>query len=186
MYVRALVLGALVACESAQPVPADCSTVSAGVKKYWEDRAKETTDPAELAAIAESSKVASEKLERHCRADSWNEDMIKCTRAVFRLDDSGCMKHLSRVQKARLEGTDQGGVGIVQQPSPAAPSTEQCKQLLEHIVGLEVAKSGGDKQAIIDSTSANFLAQCTQKTSRKVIECALAAPDLEAIAKCYQ
>jgi hypothetical protein len=66
-----------------------------------------------------------------------------------------------------------------------------CKQLLDHITDLELAKSGvtGDelakqKAAIVQSKSAEFLETCTKQTSRARIDCALAAPDLDAVAKC--
>jgi len=107
---------ALAACGSRE-VPADCSNVSNGVKQYWAERATETTDPDELAAIGETSKTAAERLERHCVADHWNADMIACTRAVFRLEDSGCMKFMSAMQRAKLQTEDtepavHGGIGI--------------------------------------------------------------------------
>jgi hypothetical protein len=114
--VRLLVLALVASCGSSEPV-ADCSQVSQGVKKYWTERATETSDPDELAAIGETSKAAAEKLERHCVADHWNADMITCTRAVFRLDDSGCMKFLSTLQRQKLQAADEapkvhGGIGI--------------------------------------------------------------------------
>ena len=114
---RLVALALLVACNKSEPVVADCSTVANGVKRYWAERAQETQDPVELAAIGEQSKTAAAKLERHCVADHWNDDMIACTRAVFRLDDSGCMKFMSPLQKSKLYAAEeaprvQGGVGI--------------------------------------------------------------------------
>jgi len=114
--VAAIVLVVAGAACSHRDVPADCSNVSSGVKQYWADRANQTDDPDELAAIAESSRLASEKFEQHCVADHWNKDMIACARAVFRIDDSGCMKYLSTLQRARWkagEGTAiPGGIGV--------------------------------------------------------------------------
>jgi hypothetical protein len=188
VHVKRLLLVGLVACGSADPTPVDCSTVSAGVKKYWEDRAKETTDVDELAAISASSKLAAEKLERHCRADQWNEEMIKCTRVVFRLEDSGCTKHMSQQQKARFDGNViDPGVGVSCVGCDLVPSTEQCDRLLRHLVTLELANAKTTKDAaqkIIDDKRTEFLATCTQKTPKKVVECALAAQTLEAVGKC--
>lgn len=115
MRVSALVL-AVAACGGSEPA-ADCSTVGNGIKQYWADRAKQTTDAEELAAIAETSKLGVDKFERHCRADHWNADMIGCARAVFRLDDSGCMKFMSNLQQQKWQAGDaappiRGGMGI--------------------------------------------------------------------------
>ncbi len=106
----------LAACGSSEPA-ADCSTVSNGIKQYWAERAGQTTDVEELAAIHEQQTSSSEKFERHCRADHWNPDMITCARAVFRLDDSGCMKFMSNLQLAKWQGGEaappiKGGMGI--------------------------------------------------------------------------
>jgi hypothetical protein len=108
---------ALAACSKSDPLPADCTTVANGVKRYWDERALQTSDPDELAAIGETERAAIEKLERHCVADHWNDDMIACTRAVFRLEDSGCMKFLSMLQKSKLLAADEapkihGGMGV--------------------------------------------------------------------------
>jgi hypothetical protein len=116
MSVR-LALVMLAACGSKEPPPADCSTVSHGIQQYWNDRAAQTADVEELAAIHETSKTTSEKFERHCRADHWNPDMIACARAVFRLEDSGCMKFMSNLQKQKWQqGVEappiKGGMGI--------------------------------------------------------------------------
>lgn len=79
----------------------------------------------------------------------------------------------------------------------SAPSEEQCKALLDHLVDLEFRKAGtaaqGDavkselakqKQAVVDSKSTEFLDTCTKRTSKARVECALAAPDLDGVAKC--
>ena len=78
-----------------------------------------------------------------------------------------------------------------------APSEDQCKQLLEHLVDLEFKKAGssataeaqkGDlakqKASVVEAKSTEFLAACTEKTARSRVECALSASDLEAIGKC--
>src|SRR5688572_24593588 len=65
--VRLFALVVVVGCNKSEPVT-DCSTVANGVKRYWAERAQETRDPVELAAIGETSRVAAEKLERHCVA----------------------------------------------------------------------------------------------------------------------
>lgn len=76
-----------------------------------------------------------------------------------------------------------------------APSEDQCKQLLEHLVDLEFKKGGA---AATDTTRAEiakqkvdvakakpeFLDVCVNKTAKGRVECALAAADLDAVAKC--
>ena len=71
------------------------------------------------------------------------------------------------------------------------PSEDQCKQLLDHLVDLELAKAGvtGDELAkqkaeVVQSKSVEFLETCTKQTTRTRIDCALAATDLDAVAKC--
>jgi hypothetical protein len=77
-----------------------------------------------------------------------------------------------------------------------APSEDQCKQLLEHLVDLEFKKAGAtandsmkaeiakQKQAVTDAKSTEFLEVCTKKTTKARVECALSAPDLDALAHC--
>jgi hypothetical protein len=78
-----------------------------------------------------------------------------------------------------------------------APSDDQCKQLLDHLVDLEFKKAGAaasndamkaeiakQKQAVSDAKASEFLETCTKKTARTRVECALTAADLEAVAKC--
>jgi hypothetical protein len=77
-----------------------------------------------------------------------------------------------------------------------APSEEQCRQLLEHLVDLEFKKAGAtatdsakgelvkQKQAVSDAKTAEFVDTCTKKTSKSRIDCALAAVDLEGVARC--
>lgn len=78
----------------------------------------------------------------------------------------------------------------------SAPSEDQCKQLLDRLVDLELKKAGAtandsmkaeiakQKRAITDAKSAEFLEVCTKKTAKARVECALAAPDLDALAHC--
>ena len=78
----------------------------------------------------------------------------------------------------------------------SAPSEEQCKQLLEHLVDLEFKKAGAasndamkaevakQKAAVADAKSAEFLEVCTKKTARARVECALTAADLDGVAHC--
>ena len=78
-----------------------------------------------------------------------------------------------------------------------APSEEQCKQLLDHLVDLEFKKAGAagandtmkaeiakQKQAVAAAKSVEFVDVCVSKTAKSRIECALAANDLDAVAKC--
>mgnify|MGYP006915176158 CR=1 FL=1 len=76
------------------------------------------------------------------------------------------------------------------------PSNDQCAALLDHLIDLEFKKAGagaGDtakaeiakqKQAVSEARSPEFLEACTRRTAKARVECALAAPDLEAVAKC--
>ncbi|MEO8703197.1 MAG: hypothetical protein ABI867_24335 [Kofleriaceae bacterium] len=78
-----------------------------------------------------------------------------------------------------------------------APSEAQCSQLLDHLVDLEFKKAGAtatadtqktdlakQKQSVIDAKSTEFMTACTDKTARTRVECALAADDLDGVAKC--
>lgn len=77
-----------------------------------------------------------------------------------------------------------------------APTEDQCKQLLDHLVDLEFKKAGAtgseavkselakQKQAVSDARSAEFLEACVKRTARSRVECALGTGDLEAVAKC--
>ncbi len=77
------------------------------------------------------------------------------------------------------------------------PSEGQCKQLLDHLVDLELKKAGagattdqqkGDlakqKSAVVEAKQTEFMSVCVDKTAKTRVECALAATDLEAVAKC--
>ncbi len=77
------------------------------------------------------------------------------------------------------------------------PSEGQCKQLLDHLVDLEFKKAGanattdqqkGDlakqKTAVVEAKQAEFMGVCVDKTAKSRVECALAANDLDAVAKC--
>ena len=77
------------------------------------------------------------------------------------------------------------------------PSEGQCKQLLEHLVDLEFKKAGAtatsetvkadlgkQKAAVIENKQSEFMAICVDKTAKERVECALAATDLDAVAKC--
>lgn len=78
-----------------------------------------------------------------------------------------------------------------------APSEDQCKQLLDHLVDLEFKKAGAaapneamkaeigkQKTAVMESKTAEFVEACTKRTARSRIECALGAADLDAVARC--
>lgn len=77
-----------------------------------------------------------------------------------------------------------------------APSEDQCKQLLDHLVDLEFKKAGAaanesmkaelakQKRAVSEAKVSEFVEACTKKTARTRIDCALAATDLEAVVKC--
>jgi len=78
------------------------------------------------------------------------------------------------------------------------PSEDQCKMLLEHLIDLEFKKSGAgtpindgmkaelakQKAAAIEVKSAEFMTTCVDRTAKDRVECALAATDLNAVAKC--
>lgn len=78
-----------------------------------------------------------------------------------------------------------------------APSEDQCKQLLDHLVDLEFKKAGAasgtdamkaeiakQKEAVASAKAEEFVGVCVDKTARSRVECALAAQDLDAVAKC--
>lgn len=79
---------------------------------------------------------------------------------------------------------------------------DQCKKLMEHMLDLEIARSGAkgsgaealppevteknakQKTAALELKSAEFVTLCNEKIDKKRIECALAAKDFEALEKC--
>lgn len=80
-----------------------------------------------------------------------------------------------------------------------APSEDSCKQLLDHLIDLEFKKAGAaagaggetakadlakQKAAVSEAKSVEFLDVCINKTAKQRVECALAANDLDAVAKC--
>lgn len=78
-----------------------------------------------------------------------------------------------------------------------AASEEQCKALLDHLVDLEFKKAGtnatadsqkkdlgNQKAAVAEARWPDFLEACQAKTAKDRVECALAASDLDAVAKC--
>jgi hypothetical protein len=79
----------------------------------------------------------------------------------------------------------------------SAPSEDQCKELLDHLVDLEFKKAGaaasGDsmkaeiakqKRAVSEAKASEFVEACTERTAKTRVECALGAADLDAVAKC--
>lgn len=73
-----------------------------------------------------------------------------------------------------------------------APSEDQCKQLLGHLVDLEFKKAGAaassdamkaeiakSKTAVTDTKATEFVDTCTKKMTRSRVECALAANELD-------
>lgn len=79
----------------------------------------------------------------------------------------------------------------------SGPSEDQCKQLLDHMIDLEFKKAGAgsgtetmkaeitkQKAAVVEGKTTEFVDTCTAKTSKARVECALAANDLDAVAKC--
>jgi hypothetical protein len=80
----------------------------------------------------------------------------------------------------------------------SGPSTDQCKELLDHLVDLEFKKAGAaastdvqkqeiarQKTALVEAKTTEFMDTCTQKTSKSRVECAIAATDLDTgVAKC--
>ena len=79
-----------------------------------------------------------------------------------------------------------------------APSEDQCKQLLDHLVDLEFKKAGAQttndqqkadlakqKAAVSDAKAKEFIGVCTSNTSRSRVECAINAADLDpGVANC--
>jgi hypothetical protein len=87
------------------------------------------------------------------------------------------------------------GVVLLAAGCKNAPSEDQCKQLLDHLVDLEFKKAGAtgndakaevakQKVAVVESKAAEFLEVCTKKTARARVECAISAADLDGVAHC--
>ena len=102
----------------------------------------------------------------------------------------------ARCYDARMKRWILGGV-LLAAGCKNAPSEDQCKQLLDHLIDLEFKKAGSgsgtdamkadvakQKAAIAEAKSVEFLDVCVNKTAKQRVECALAANDLEAVAKC--
>src|SRR5437867_3710026 len=82
----------------------------------------------------------------------------------------------------------------------SGPSEDQCKQLLDHLVDLEFKKAGAgassdqkktdiakQKTAVGGAEATKFIEQCTKKTSKARVECALAANEIDGengVSKC--
>jgi hypothetical protein len=77
------------------------------------------------------------------------------------------------------------------------PSEGQCKQLLDHLVDLEFKKAGAaattdvqkadmtkQKALVVETKQPEFMGVCVDKTAKSRVECALAANDLDSVAKC--
>jgi hypothetical protein len=78
-----------------------------------------------------------------------------------------------------------------------APSEDDCKQLLDHMVDLELKKSGTGgtdaakadlakaKASIVDAKLTDgYVEKCTKNTPRARVGCALNAADLDGVARC--
>jgi len=89
-----------------------------------------------------------------------------------------------------------GGLGAAGGCSNA-PSEQQCQQLLEHLIDLEIAASGGknvteemkadlakQKKQIADYAATKYTESCVKRTPTSVVECALKARTLDEVAKC--
>ena len=79
------------------------------------------------------------------------------------------------------------------------PSKDQCSQLLEHVLDLEI-KAGGasggaltpemkedlenQRKAVLEANRDKYVSTCTSKTPKRVVECQIGAKDLDALAKC--
>lgn len=79
------------------------------------------------------------------------------------------------------------------------PSKEQCSQLFEHLLDLEIKAGGGgssamtdemkeslatQRKAVVDASGEKYISTCTSKTPKRVVECQIAAPNLDEVAKC--
>ena len=78
-----------------------------------------------------------------------------------------------------------------------APTKGDCEKLRDKLIDLEFAAMGAkaadskgreelakQKQATSDGVAERFIAACTKKTPKALIDCALEAPNLEAVQQC--
>jgi hypothetical protein len=90
-----------------------------------------------------------------------------------------------------------GGALLLAVGCKNAPSEDQCKQLLDHLIDLEFKQGGANassdavkaelakqKQAVADAKTNEFVELCTKKMPRVRAECALSAGDLKGVASC--
>jgi hypothetical protein len=79
----------------------------------------------------------------------------------------------------------------------SGPSKDDCKQLLDHLVDLEFKKAGAaassdamkgaiekSKTQVSAAVNDTFMKTCTDKMTSARVSCALAAADLDGVAKC--
>jgi len=79
------------------------------------------------------------------------------------------------------------------------PSKEKCAQLFEHLIDLEIKAGGGgstamtpemkdsldaQRKAVIAASGEKYISTCTSKTPKRVVECQIAAGNLDDVAKC--
>jgi len=79
------------------------------------------------------------------------------------------------------------------------PSKDQCAQLLEHVIDLEIKAGGASgaaltpemkedletkRKQVIEANSEKYISTCTSKTPKRVVECQIGAPNLDELAKC--
>ena len=91
------------------------------------------------------------------------------------------------------------GVLAVASACSDAPSKSDCEKLLDHMIEIQAKAGGGggemsdeakaalekQRKAVVEfAAGQKFIETCTEKTPKKVVECGLAARDLEAIAAC--
>lgn len=73
----------------------------------------------------------------------------------------------------------------------SAPSDDQCEKLRDHLVELQIKETGGTaltaaQQAQLETftTRARYQATCTERLTRELVECALAATSLDEARGC--
>lgn len=72
-----------------------------------------------------------------------------------------------------------------------APSADQCQKLRDHLIELQAKEAGGkpvtdEERAEMDAFAkkAKYMETCTDRTTRKLVECALAATSIEEARAC--